>query len=152
MVFFPSSTRLRSLHTILFVYLFGFLGPHPWHMKVARLGSNQSYSCWPKPQSWQRQIRAMSVIYATAHDNARSLTHWAGPGIDPTSSWILVRFITTELQLEPPYHIITESRAIKILLILESKGFLIFLPYDGSLLLIFICTEKKIFAKAKSVC
>ena len=33
--------------------------------------------------------------YTTAHGNPRSLTHSAGPGIKPTSSWILVRFITT---------------------------------------------------------
>ena len=35
----------------------------------------------------------------TAHGNAGSLTHWARPGIEPTSSWILVRFISTT---EPP--------------------------------------------------
>ena len=33
-----------------------------------------------------------SVTYSTAHGNARSLTHWARPGIKPASSWILVRF------------------------------------------------------------
>ena len=35
--------------------------------------------------------------------NTRSLTHWAGPGIKPTSSWILVGFITTEPQWELPH-------------------------------------------------
>ena len=30
----------------------------------------------------------------TAHSNARSLTHWAGPGIKYASSWILVAFVT----------------------------------------------------------
>ena len=29
-----------------------------------------------------------------AHGNARSLTHWARPGIEPASSWILVQFLT----------------------------------------------------------
>ena len=29
----------------------------------------------------------------TAHSNTTSLTQWVRPGIDPTSSWILVRFI-----------------------------------------------------------
>jgi len=29
----------------------------------------------------------------TAHSNARSLTHWARPGIEPESSWILVRSV-----------------------------------------------------------
>ena len=33
---------------ILFYFiLFCFLGPHPWRMEVPKLGSNQSYSCWP---------------------------------------------------------------------------------------------------------
>ena len=40
----------------------------------------------------------MSVTYSTAHSNAGSLTHWARPGIEPVSSWILVRFLTTESQ------------------------------------------------------
>jgi len=35
----------------------------------------------------------MSVIYTTAQGNTRSLTHWARPGIEPVSSWILVRFV-----------------------------------------------------------
>ena len=34
--------------------------------------------------------------YTTAHGNTRSLTHWARPEIEPSSSWILVRFVTTE--------------------------------------------------------
>ena len=33
----------------------------------------------------------MSATYTTAHGNA--LTHWARPGVEPTSSWMLVRFI-----------------------------------------------------------
>ena len=32
--------------------------------------------------------------------NARSLTHWAIPGMEPASSWILVRFVSTEPQWE----------------------------------------------------
>ena len=41
--------------------------------------------------------------YTTAHGNARPLTHGAGPGIETTSSWILVRFVTTEAQRELLY-------------------------------------------------
>ena len=44
--------------------------------------------------SQQHQIRATSGTYATACGNVRSLTHWARPGIKPTSSWILVLFLT----------------------------------------------------------
>ena len=43
-------------------------------------------------------IEAKSVTYTTAHGNTGFLTHWARPGIEPASSWILVRFITTELR------------------------------------------------------
>ena len=41
-----------------------------------------------------------SATYDTAHGNARSLTHCVRPGIKPESSWILVRFVTTESQRE----------------------------------------------------
>ena len=34
---------------LLFIY-FVFLGPHPWHMEVPRLGSHRSCSCRPTPQ------------------------------------------------------------------------------------------------------
>ena len=37
------------------------------------------------------------------HSNARSLTHWAVPGIKPMSSWILVKFVTAEPQWELCY-------------------------------------------------
>ena len=63
-------------------------------------GSNQSSSCWPTSQPQQYQIQAASVTYTTAQGNAISLTHWARPGIKPTSSWILVGFVTTEPQRE----------------------------------------------------
>ena len=35
-----------------------------------------------------------TVTYAAACSKARSLTHWARPGIRPAFSWILVRFLT----------------------------------------------------------
>ena len=38
-------------------------------------------------------IQALSATYTTACSSTRSLTHWAEPGIEPTSSWILVRFV-----------------------------------------------------------
>ena len=37
-----------------------------------------------------------------AHCNAGSLINWVRPGIEPSSSWILVGFITTEPQWELP--------------------------------------------------
>ena len=50
------------------------------------------------PQPQQHQIRAKSAPYTTANGNAGALTHWVRPGINPVSSWILVRFITVEPQ------------------------------------------------------
>ena len=41
----------------------------------------------------------MTATY-TAHGNTGSLTHQVGPGIKPTSSWILVVFVTAEPQWE----------------------------------------------------
>ena len=40
------------------------------------------------------------VTYTRAHSNFGSLTHWARPGIEPASSWMLVRFISAEPQRE----------------------------------------------------
>ena len=42
----------------------------------------------------------MSVIYTTSHCNSVSLTLWARPRMESTSSWILVRLVTTEPQQE----------------------------------------------------
>ena len=38
--------------------------------------------------------RAISSTYTTAQGNARTLTHRVRPGIKPTSSWMLVGFVT----------------------------------------------------------
>jgi len=74
-------------------FSFCFLGLHLWHMEVPRLGSNWSSSFQPTPQPQQCKIRAISATYTTAHSNVGSLTHWMRPGIEPTSSWILVGFV-----------------------------------------------------------
>ena len=83
-------------------FFFVFLGPHPWHTEAPRLGLELGLYPWPTPQPQQHQIRAASVTYTTAHGNAVSLIHWARPGIKPVSSWILVRFVSTEPQRELP--------------------------------------------------
>ena len=61
---------------MVFFFFFVFLGPHPWHMEVPRLGVKcelqlPAYAT----ATWQSQIRAISVTYATACSNARFLTH-----------------------------------------------------------------------------
>ena len=83
----------------LFIYFY-FLGLHLWQMEVPRLGELQSYSCQPMPQPQQCRIRASSANYTITHGKARSLTHLAGPGIKPASSWILVGLITANFHDE----------------------------------------------------
>ena len=60
-------------------FVFCFLGLHPRHMEVPRLGV---------------QLELQLPAYATAHGNTRSLTHRARPRIELTTSWFVVRFIS----------------------------------------------------------
>ena len=64
-------------------------------MEVPRLGLNWNCSC-QHTQPQQCQIQAVSANYTATHGSARSLTHCARPGIEPTTSWILVGFMTTQ--------------------------------------------------------
>ena len=43
-----------SVFVCLFVFV--FLGPHPWHMEAPRLGVELELQLEPKPQPQQRQI------------------------------------------------------------------------------------------------
>ena len=56
------------------------------------------------------QIWATSATYTTAYSNARSgsLTHWARPGMEPASSWKVVRFVSAEPWWELPFFLINE--------------------------------------------
>ena len=82
-----------------FTYFFAFLGPHPvaYGGSQAR-GQIRAVATGLRHSQQPRQIWATSATYTTTHGNAGSLTHWARPGIEPTSSWILVRFVTAEPQ------------------------------------------------------
>ena len=40
------------------------------------------------------------MTYTIAHNNTGSLTHYVRPGIEPASSWMLVRFVSSEPQWE----------------------------------------------------
>ena len=88
------SATMRSEKTLIFFFCCCSLGHTHSICKFAGYGSNWSYSCWPTPQPQPCRIRAVSAAYTTAHSNAGSLTYWGRPGIEPTSSWILVRFVS----------------------------------------------------------
>ena len=80
-----------------------FLWPHLWHMDVPGLGVKSELKLKPIPQSQRHRIQATSSTCTTACSNARSLTHWKRPGIEPASSWIPVRFSTHWATMRTPF-------------------------------------------------
>ena len=64
-----------------------------------------------RAQPQQLGNQAASATYTTAHSNAGSLTHWARPGIEPASSWILIRLVSTAPQQELPARIFSVTTA-----------------------------------------
>ena len=88
-------------HLPSFIVVVVFLGPHPWHMEVLRLRVQSELSLPAYTTATAtRRIWATSATYTKAHGKAGSLTHWSRPGIEPVSSWMLFRFVSTELQQE----------------------------------------------------
>ena len=65
----------------------------------AAYGSSQARGCIRAAAAYttatQHKIQATSVTCTTARDNAGSFTHEARPGIKPSSSWLLVGFLTS---------------------------------------------------------
>ena len=89
------SQHCKSTIVCLFIYLFCFSGPQPWHMEVPRLGVTSDLQLPATSHSHSNaQIWATCATYTIAHGNSRSLTHWTGPGIEPATSWCLVRFVS----------------------------------------------------------
>ena len=87
-----SITKHRTYRDLFFFFfVFLKLHPHPRHVDVSSLGS---CSHRPTPEPQQLSIRAQSSkTYTTAHGKARSLTHWARPGIESASSGMLAWFV-----------------------------------------------------------
>ena len=54
-----------------------------WAVAASLVHSHSNWGIW-----------AVSATYTTAHSNPGSPTHWARPGIEPASSWILVRIVS----------------------------------------------------------
>ena len=78
-----------------FLFFFFGLFPFSWAAPTA-YGGSQARSPTGAVATGLRHSHsnsgtwAMSATYITAHGNAGSLTHWARPGITPTTSWFLV--------------------------------------------------------------
>ena len=92
--------RFAQGHKISNFTLFCLLRPHRKHIDVPRLGVESELHLPAYTTARANPIRAESATYTTAHRNSRFLTHWSRPGIEPVSSWILVRFLSTELRWE----------------------------------------------------
>ena len=67
-------------------YFYFFLWPNPQHMEVPGPGVKLELQLQPMPQPQEHRIQAVSATYATACGNSGSLTHWAKPRIEPSSS------------------------------------------------------------------
>ena len=87
-------------HAANFIFYFlSFLGLHPQHREVPRLGVESELQLLAYiTEQWQ--IPAASATYTIAYGKAGSLTHLVRPGIEPESSWILAAFITAEPRWE----------------------------------------------------
>ena len=79
---------LLSLFSWIFIenFFFSFLWPYLRHMEVPRPGVKLELQLRPMLQPQQHQMWTTSETYAAAWASPGSLTHWARPGIKPTSS------------------------------------------------------------------
>ena len=69
--------RILGFVFVLF-FLLVFVGLHPWHMEVPRLGvESELHTCQFTSQPQQRQMWAGCATHTTAHSHAGSLIHWA---------------------------------------------------------------------------
>ena len=83
----------------IFYFLFLFFGlfravPTAYESSQARgqIGTLAAILCHRHSNARSEPV---SVTYTTAHSNTGSLTYWAKPGIEPASSWLLVRFVSS---------------------------------------------------------
>ena len=92
-----NGSRRHLSSTFLFCF-FPFYGCTCSTWKSQARGWIGAACYWPTLQPQQCWIWAVSANYNTTHGNARPLTHWGMPGIEP--SWILVRSISAVPQWE----------------------------------------------------
>ena len=86
-------TECFGLGLGLFFLFVCFLGLHLQEdMEVPRRGVKTGVAA--ADHSHSHRYARSEPIYTTAHGNAGSLTHRVRPGIEPTSLWILVGFVS----------------------------------------------------------
>ena len=102
------SSIVFFLFVCLFVcfcfFSFFFLGLYLWHMEVPTLGVQSEL--WTPTGLHHSQSNAgswaASATYTTAHGNARSITHWTRPGIEPVTLWFLLGLVSAAPWWELP--------------------------------------------------
>ena len=80
-----------------------FLGPNLRHMEGPRLGVKSELQLLVHAiatATWD--LNLFCDLHHTAHSNSRSQTHWVSPGTEPTSSRMLVGFVSAAPQQELP--------------------------------------------------
>ena len=91
---------LLSVFFLFFIYFFFRLAPavdgssqaRDWIGAITASQHHSHSNAGSKPHLWPwTENQKDNHPHVTA-----TLTHWVGPGIEPVSSWILVRFITAE--------------------------------------------------------
>ena len=79
---------------VQFSFLFFSFHGHTHDMEVPRVGVELELQVRLMSQTQQHQIWTTSVTYTTSCRRTRFLTHWARPGIKPSSSqrqlWVLI--------------------------------------------------------------
>ena len=72
------------------------------HMEIPRPGVELELELLAYTTATATPDSSCTGTNTTAPGNARSLTHWVRPGMEPASSWILVRFVTHWATLGTP--------------------------------------------------
>ena len=70
-----STSLLIILAEVLGLFFFFFLGPHPWHMEVPKLGVKSELQLMAYTTATEMWDPSCDCDYATAHGNTRSPTH-----------------------------------------------------------------------------
>ena len=92
LVYLPFTSILQKSKTWNLLLFFSLFRTTPVTYRSSQARGQIGASALSQPQQHQSQVT--STTYTEAFNKAGSLTHWERPGIKPTSSWTLVRFLT----------------------------------------------------------
>ena len=92
-----------TFYFALFIFIFFRATPAVHESSWARVQIGAAAADLQHSHSNARSERAACETCTAAHGHTRSLIHWARPGMEPISSWLLVRFITRWATAGTPY-------------------------------------------------